>query len=153
MYGILVHVTTNILSSWNLSKLNQIFQQLYLLERLESENLILVMPCLVHLSLLKVPLELRKRTRQKQWNLSLRQVLKTTLTLKLHRCWWRMLETKCVGENHKILVTVRNSVTNSQKSSPTLSHQYHCHLVILFLGKLLKNVIFIYFFENGFSPG
>ena len=87
MYGILVHVTTNILSSWNLSKLNQIFQQFYLLERLESENLILVMPCLVHLSLLKVPLELGKRTRQKQWNLSLRQVLKTTLTLKYSVCY------------------------------------------------------------------
>ena len=131
MYGILVHVTTNILSSWNLSKLNQIFQQFYLLERLESENLILVMPCLVHLSLLKAPLELGKKTPQKQWNLWLRQVLKTTLTLKLHRCWWRMLETKCVGENHKILVTVRNSVTNSQKSSPTLSHQYHCHRFLI----------------------
>ena len=24
----------------------------------------------------------------------------------LHRCWWRMLETKCVDDNYKILVTV-----------------------------------------------
>ena len=24
----------------------------------------------------------------------------------LHRCWWRMLETKCVGDYFKILVTV-----------------------------------------------
>ena len=23
-----------------------------------------------------------------------------------HRCWWRMLETKCVGDNYKRLVTV-----------------------------------------------
>jgi len=69
MHGILVHVTMNILSSWNLSKLNQMSQQLYLLERLESENLILVMPCLVQLSLLKVPLELGKPTPQKHWNL------------------------------------------------------------------------------------
>ena len=31
------------------------------------------------------------------------------LTIKmnwLHRCWWRMLETKCVGENFKMLVTI-----------------------------------------------
>ena len=26
--------------------------------------------------------------------------------LLLHRCWWRMLETKCVGDNFKMLVTV-----------------------------------------------
>ena len=24
----------------------------------------------------------------------------------LHRCWWRMLETKCVGDNFEMLVTV-----------------------------------------------
>ena len=32
----------------------------------------------------------------------------------LHRCWWRMLKTKYVGENFKMLVTVLAiSVTNS----------------------------------------
>ena len=61
----------------------------------------------------------------------------------LHRCWWRMLETKCVGDNFEILVTVlvvfvgnilylltwaslttkrcqqyRNSVTNIRRLSP-----------------------------------
>ena len=25
---------------------------------------------------------------------------------RLHRCWWRMLETKCVGNNYEMLVTV-----------------------------------------------
>ena len=65
-----------------------------------------------------------------------------------------MLETKCVGNNFKMLVTVLailvtninylftlasgnniqrcrqdpNSVTNIRKLSPTLSHQHHCHL-------------------------
>ena len=29
----------------------------------------------------------------------------------LHRCWWRMLETKCVGDNFEMLVTVL-AVTN-----------------------------------------
>ena len=28
------------------------------------------------------------------------------LFLWLHRCWWRMLETKYVGDNYKMLVTV-----------------------------------------------
>ena len=68
----------------------------------------------------------------------------------LYRCWWRMLESKCVGDNYKILVTVfvilgsnihyfllwrrpptferchqyRISVSNIHKSSPTLSHQH-----------------------------
>ena len=31
----------------------------------------------------------------------------------VHRCWWRMLEAKCVGDNFKMLVTVLAiSVTN-----------------------------------------
>ena len=25
---------------------------------------------------------------------------------ELHRCWWRMLETKCVGDNYNMLVTI-----------------------------------------------
>ena len=58
----------------------------------------------------------------------------------LHRCWWRMLETKCVSDNYKMLVTVmailvtnihyvyirftnihkhRNFFTNIQKLSQT----------------------------------
>ena len=28
------------------------------------------------------------------------------LRIRAHRCWWRMLETKCVGDNFEILVTV-----------------------------------------------
>ena len=28
--------------------------------------------------------------------------------IRLHRCWWRMLETKCVGDNFKILVSHTN---------------------------------------------
>ena len=28
------------------------------------------------------------------------------ILLRLHRCWWRMLETKCVGDNFEMLVTV-----------------------------------------------
>ena len=68
-------------------------------------------------------------------------------------CWWRMLETKCFGDNLKMLVTTlailvanihyffhkrlaptlkrchqdRHSVTNIQKLSPTLSYQHHCY--------------------------
>ena len=57
----------------------------------------------------------------------------------LHRCWWRMLETKCVGDNFEILVTalavfVTNilyhstlaSGTNVQKMSP-ISKFCHQH--------------------------
>ena len=37
----------------------------------------------------------------------------------LHRCWWRMLKTKCVGDNFVMLVTVLAIlVTNIQKMSP-----------------------------------
>ena len=63
----------------------------------------------------------------------------------LHRCWCRMLETKCVGDNFKMLVTILimlvtnilylltskrchqdlNSVANILKLSPTVSHQHH----------------------------
>ena len=52
--------------------------------------------------------------------------------LWLHRCWWRMLTTNCVGDNYKMLVTVLAilvtnihylftlaSGTNIQKMSPT----------------------------------
>ena len=64
--------------------------------------------------------------------------------IRLHRCWWRMLETKCVGDNYKILVTVltilvtniyyftfkrcrqhTNDVTKIKKLLPTLSHRHH----------------------------
>ena len=51
----------------------------------------------------------------------------------LHRCWWRMLETKCVGDTFEMLVTVlvvfvtnilylltSASSTNSQKMSPRI---------------------------------
>ena len=60
---------------------------------------------------------------------------------RLHRCRWRMLEMKLVGDNNKILSTFlatlvtnihylkrcnqhRNSVTNIHKSSLTLSRQH-----------------------------
>ena len=57
--------------------------------------------------------------------------------LWLHRCWWRMLETKRVNDNYKMVVTVLAilvtdihyiftlaSVTNIQKMSPTMKF---CH--------------------------
>ena len=76
-----------------------------------------------------------------------------TRSERLHRCWWHMLETKCVGDNFEMLLTVlaimvtninylftlalgtnikkihqhRNSVTNIQKSSPILGYQHDCH--------------------------
>ena len=31
---------------------------------------------------------------------------KVNVYYRLHRCWWRMLKTKCVGDNFEILVTV-----------------------------------------------
>ena len=58
---------------------------------------------------------------------------------KQHRCWWRMLETKCVGDNFKMLVMVLTisvtnilylltlaSGTNIQKMSPR--SQCHQHV-------------------------
>ena len=48
--------------------------------------------------------------------------------IRLHRCWWRLLETKCLVDNFKMLVTFLTiSVTNTQKMSPTLlnCHQLH----------------------------
>ena len=39
--------------------------------------------------------------------------------IRLHRCWWRMLETKCVGDNSKILYLLAlASGTDIQKMSP-----------------------------------
>ena len=52
--------------------------------------------------------------------------------LRLHRYWWRMLETKCFVDNFKMLMTVLViSVTNISKLSPThfvsnIRHQYRC---------------------------
>ena len=48
----------------------------------------------------------------------------------LHRFWWRMLETKCVGDNYKILVTVL--VTNFNIST-SRCHQHHCHRLLTFI--------------------
>ena len=61
-------------------------------------------------------------------------------SLQLHQCWWRMLETNCVGDNFRILVTVLAIlITNihfllglasskpSVKSSTSQCHQHHCH--------------------------
>ena len=64
---------------------------------------------------------------------------------RLHRCWWRIITTKCVGDNYTILMTVLSilitniyyiftlmySVNNIHKSSRTLGHQHHCHKRIL----------------------
>ena len=73
------------------------------------------------------------------------------MLFRLHRCWWRKLETKCVGDNLRLLVTVLailttnilyvltlasgtnilgchqdlKSVANNPKLSPTVSHQHH----------------------------
>ena len=32
--------------------------------------------------------------------------IKDSMSIRLHRCWWRMLETICVGDDDKIFVTV-----------------------------------------------
>ena len=48
-----------------------------------------------------------------------------TSVTRLHRCWWRMLETKCVGDKFKILVTDLIQWKNDQrKKSPTW---WFCH--------------------------
>ena len=65
-------------------------------------------------------------------------------TISPHRCWWGMLEMKCVGNNYQMLVTVLAilvtnirllySYKNIQKMSPTSTnvitfrHQHHGHL-------------------------
>ena len=54
---------------------------------------------------------------------------------RLHRCYWRMFETKCVGDSFGHLVTkihylfTRNSVTNIQKSS-LRRYPRHCTLIM-----------------------
>ena len=61
--------------------------------------------------------------------------LTNTRSQELHRCWSQMLETKCIGDNYKVLViliiftlhftTIFFSLapgTNIKKS-----HQHHCH--------------------------
>ena len=70
----------------------------------------------------------------------------THIVIKLHRRWWRMLETKCVGDNFEMFVTaltvfvtnilyLLTSGMNTQKVSPTSTcHQCLCNLVILILG-------------------
>ena len=52
------------------------------------------------------------------------------LLVGLHRCWWRMLETKCICDNLKMLMAVlshlhRDSLTYIWKLSPPISHHYH----------------------------
>ena len=55
----------------------------------------------------------------------------------LNGCWWRILETKCAGDNFRMLMTVMAILVidihnlfsfapgiNIYKSSPTLSHQH-----------------------------
>ena len=83
-----------------------------------------------------------KKLTQKRFTLPsfLKIVMKTcTRFIWLHRCWWRMLETKYVGDfNFKIMVMVLAflvtnihylftlaSGTKIQKMSPTLSHQHN----------------------------
>ena len=68
-----------------------------------------------------------------------------------NRFWWRMLKTKCVGDNFNMLVIVVDilatknyisvrhqhskdvtkikTITKIQKMSPTLSHQHHYHRI------------------------
>ena len=43
----------------------------------------------------------------------------------LHRCWWRMLETKCVGDKFEMLVTDLIHWKKHQHNEK--SHQHHCH--------------------------
>ena len=46
--------------------------------------------------------------------------------LGLHRCWWRMLETKCVNDNYKMLVTVLaiQEMLPSSKFTTCPQHQH-----------------------------
>ena len=37
----------------------------------------------------------------------------------LHRCWWRMLETKCIGDNFEMLVTVLAIFENNRPKDVT----------------------------------
>ena len=51
------------------------------------------------------------------------------VTRGLHRCWWRMLETKCVGDKFKMLRTdhhhkVTNITMSPTSLSPTRGHGY-----------------------------
>ena len=55
----------------------------------------------------------------------------------LHRCWWRMLMTKFVSDNNKLLVTLTYNINaghqhskdpqSTHKSSIIWCHQHHCH--------------------------
>ena len=46
--------------------------------------------------------------------------------LGLHRCWWRMLKTKCVNDNYKMLVTVLaiQEMLPSSKFTTCPQHQH-----------------------------
>ena len=59
--------------------------------------------------------------------------------IRLHRCWWWILETKCVGDNNTMLVPVltisvtnihylftQASGTNISKMSPTSNFSHQC---------------------------
>ena len=80
--------------------------------------------------------------------MKLMKILIWERSVGLDRCWWRMLETKCVGDNFQMLVTVLvtnilylltlasgtniqrchqdlNSVPNILKLTLTVSHNHH----------------------------
>ena len=70
-------------------------------------------------------------------NTEFTRVGRTNVSNGLCRCWWRILETKCVGDNYNMLVTVwsptstchQHTVTYGYipESSPTSSHQHLCY--------------------------
>ena len=47
--------------------------------------------------------------------------------LWLHRCWWRMLETKCVGDKFEMLVTDLIHWENHQHAEKSWQHNGHQH--------------------------
>ena len=47
----------------------------------------------------------------------------------LHRCWWRILETKCVGDNYATLVTVLTRLdTNIKNMSSTFTNRQNLYV-------------------------
>ena len=55
----------------------------------------------------------------------------TCLSDWLHRCWWRILATKCAGDTYNTLVTVWpfwSPTSTIFKSSTSRCHQDYCHL-------------------------
>ena len=81
-----------------------------------------------------------------------------TSYIRLHRYWWRMLETKCVGGNFKMLMTVlaflitninfrhQHSQIVTNFKSPTSLSPLYSHVIHSFFNKTAK--LEILYFSN-----